>query len=186
MFLDAPEAAMDSQLRATFECLRAVLASTKPSNIVPANTWTRRDMGGYDFVMPHRELTGFSLVARVPDAGDSVSFAYSGCTRRDRGDEFDAAFAANRAETVQTVMRGEDFSGALREVLVGYLRRALLVVRHIRNDGEAAATEVFWPSGEGESEPVLLWEEHCRGFSLHKQRAVKSETAFDQREPHNE
>jgi hypothetical protein len=180
MFSDVSEAKMDSQLRATLGDLRSILASVKPTNVLATDTWTRRDMGGYDFVMPHRHLAGFALVARSGDTSDEVSLAYSSCRRRDRGDEFDAAFAVDRAAMVQTVLQGEEFPGMLWKALLNYLQRELRVVRYLDSDSEVVGTEIFWPS-EQDGEQVLLWKEHVRGISLRKSTPVESVTAFDER-----
>ncbi len=180
-FPDAHEEMMGSQLRATLGDLRGALLSVRPSHVRVADTWTRRDMGGYDFVMPHQSLIGFSLVARVPDAGDRISLTYSECRRRDRGDEFDAAFGVERAATVETVARCETFFDAITKALIEYVQRDLREVRYIDGNGEVVATEIFWPDERDEA-PLLLWHERRGGRSLRNTTPVEAIAAFDEGE----
>ncbi len=135
-------------------------------------------MGGFDFVMPHRDLAGFGLVARAPDAGDKVSLAYSGCQRRDRGDEFDAAFALDRAAVIKTVPRDAAFVDALTAALLDYLRRKLRIVRYMNGDNDVVRTEVFWPDQPSGGQ-LLIWNDHAGGIALRKPTPVETTAAFD-------
>jgi hypothetical protein len=176
MFTDAPEDTMTPQSKASLDALRNILSSISPSNVVPESTWTRRDMGGYDFVMPHRVLGDFSLVARMSDEMGDIALAYSGCKRKDRGDEFDAAFGRD-GMTVQTVIYNDGFLDALNETLLGYLQRKLRFVQYLNRDEEVIKTEIFWP---GQQSDTLLWESHVPGVALRKRTSTNSTIAFDE------
>jgi hypothetical protein len=137
-------------------------------------------MAGYDFVIPHRTLTTFSVVVRVGDRGDSVSIAYSGCSKRDRGDEFDQAFAGNHEKQVVTLSQGDTFCDELEKSLVEYLERKLLLICNLRGNREIAAAQVFWPSATRSDEQVLLWQQRARFWRGVETTTVTRMVAFDE------
>jgi hypothetical protein len=182
-FSDAESAGLGDGIGAFVMTLRRILVSIGPSNVSARDTWLRRDMAGYDFVMPHKELRRFALVVRSDDSGTNAALAYSGCRNRIRSDEFDAAFGRSRGDMVQNVRFHATCDEPLRDAVRAYLMRRLNVVWLKARGGKTVATQVFWPATDQARDARLVWQERHRFFPQLGTDRITGVAAFDEASP---